>query len=82
MYVSFLRTLIPELNTYITRLPGPPISNDSALVTLLENNVLVGIGTSAAALAAHTRFDLAWVIFPKGALLLNQILNHIRTGDG
>jgi hypothetical protein len=43
------------------RLPGPPVSNDTALVTLLENNVLVGIGTADAALAAQTRFDLAWV---------------------
>ncbi|KAI0268341.1 composite domain of metallo-dependent hydrolase [Gloeopeniophorella convolvens] len=41
-------------------LPGPPLSNDTALVTLLRNNVLVGIGTSDAAFAAHTRFDLAW----------------------
>jgi hypothetical protein len=55
--------LILQLNVaFITRLPGPPISNDTALVTLLENNVLVGIGTTDAALAAHTRFDLAWVI--------------------
>jgi hypothetical protein len=44
-----------------TRLPGPPVSNDTALVTLLENNVLVGIGTADAALAAQTRLDLAWV---------------------
>ena len=43
------------------RLPGPPVSNDTALVTLLEKNVLVGIGTADAALAAQTRFDLAWV---------------------
>jgi len=27
----------------------------------LENNVLVGVGTTSAALAAQTRFDLAWV---------------------
>lgn len=44
-----------------TRLAGPPVSNDTALVTLLEHNVLVGIGTAQAALAAQTRFDLAWV---------------------
>ncbi|KAI0004939.1 hypothetical protein BJV74DRAFT_805840 [Russula compacta] len=41
-------------------LPGPPVSNDTALVTLMNNNVLVGIGTADAALAAQTRFDLAW----------------------
>lgn len=46
---------------FTTRLPGPPVSNDTALVTLLENNVLVGIGTADAALAAQTRLDLAWV---------------------
>ena len=48
---------------FTTRLPGPPVSNDTALVTLLENNVLVGIGTADAALAAQTRLDLAWVSF-------------------
>jgi len=42
-------------------MPGPPISNDTSLVTLLANKVLVGVGTADAALAAHTRFDLAWV---------------------
>jgi len=41
-------------------LPGPPVSKDTALVRLLENNVLVGIGTADAAFAAQTRFDLAW----------------------
>lgn len=41
-------------------LPGPPISNDTALVTLLANKVIVGVGTADAALAAQTRFDLAW----------------------
>lgn len=48
---------------FATRLPGPPISNDTALVTLLENNVLVGIGTADASLVAQTRLDLAWVGF-------------------
>ncbi len=46
---------------FTTRLPGPPISNDTSLVTLLLNKVVVGIGTADAALAAHTRFDIAWV---------------------
>jgi hypothetical protein len=48
-------------SAFVTRLPGPPVANDTALVTLLENNVLVGIGTADAALAAQTRLDLAWV---------------------
>ena len=57
-----VRSLYSETEyTFITRLPGPPVSNDTALVTLLENNVLVGIGTADAALAAQTRLDLAWV---------------------
>ncbi|KAI0307234.1 hypothetical protein B0F90DRAFT_1686479 [Multifurca ochricompacta] len=43
-------------------LPGPPVSNDTALVRLLDNNVVVGIGITDAALAAHTRFDLAWAV--------------------
>jgi hypothetical protein len=48
---------------FATRLPGPPISNDTALVKLLENNVLVGIGTADASLVAQTRLDIAWVGF-------------------
>jgi hypothetical protein len=65
-----------------TRLPGPPISNDTALVTLLEHNVLVGIGTTDAALAAHTRFDLAWVTFQGSLVIFNWILTHIVLYSG
>lgn len=58
----------------IDSLPGPPVSNDTALVTLLEKNVLVGIGTTDAALAAQTRFDLAWVSFDDYFVSFNWIL--------
>ena len=61
MYASALEAVETRLTRVINRLPGPPVSNDTALVTLLENNVIVGIGTADAALAAQTRFDLAWV---------------------
>jgi hypothetical protein len=64
---------------FTTRLPGPPISNDTALVTLLENNVLVGIGTTDAALVAQTRLDLAWVGFNDLSRRINWILIHIWT---
>lgn len=63
MYVSASEAFILTEYAFATRLPGPPVSNDTALVTLLENNVLVGIGIADAALAAQTRLDLAWVSY-------------------
>ncbi|PBK90230.1 carbohydrate esterase family 9 protein [Armillaria gallica] len=47
-------------------LPGPPLSEDSALDVLLSHNVIVGIGLDVLGLgpqkssARNTRFDAAW----------------------
>lgn len=63
---------------FISRLAGPPISNDTALVTLLANKVIVGVGTADAALAAQTRFDLAWV-YTNDGFIFSRTLIHIRS---
>ncbi|RDB22753.1 hypothetical protein Hypma_010022 [Hypsizygus marmoreus] len=41
-------------------LPGPPLSNDTALVTLLKHGVTVGLGVRDAWEARNTRFDIQW----------------------
>ncbi|PCH40798.1 hypothetical protein WOLCODRAFT_24274 [Wolfiporia cocos MD-104 SS10] len=41
-------------------LAGPPLTNDTALITLIEAGVTVGIGVRDAWQAASTRFDVAW----------------------
>ncbi|KAF9481821.1 hypothetical protein BDN70DRAFT_830235, partial [Pholiota conissans] len=43
-------------------LPGPPLTNDTALVTLLEHGVVVGLGIRSAWEARNTRFDVQWAI--------------------
>jgi len=43
------------------RLPGPPLSKDSAISVLLSYNVTVGIGIEEQWSARNTRFDVAWV---------------------
>ena len=45
----------------LCRLAGPPLSNDTALVKLLEHGVTVGLGVREAWAARNTRFDLSWV---------------------
>ncbi|KAI8973081.1 carbohydrate esterase family 9 protein [Trametes punicea] len=41
-------------------LPGPPLSERSAIVELLAHNVTVGVGVTAAWEVRNTRFDVAW----------------------
>lgn len=41
-------------------LPGPPLTNDSAISTLLDHGVTVGIGILEPWSARSTRFDIAW----------------------
>lgn len=48
-------------NSLSTRLPGPPLTNESAITTLLAHGVTVGIGTAEQWSARNTRFDIAWV---------------------
>ena len=42
-------------------LPGPPLSNHTALVTLIEHGVTVGLGVRDAWDARNTRFTVDWV---------------------
>jgi len=41
-------------------LAGPPLTNDTDLVTLMENGVTVAFGQPEAWAARNSRFDLAW----------------------
>lgn len=43
------------------RLAGPPLTNDTGLVKLIENRVTVAIGVPEAWAARNARFDIAWV---------------------
>ncbi|KAK2466065.1 hypothetical protein APHAL10511_001707 [Amanita phalloides] len=43
-------------------LPGPPLSNDTALVTLLEHGVTVGLGVRDAHDARNTKFTVEWAM--------------------
>lgn len=49
--------------TAMFSLPGPPLTNDTALVKLLESGVIVGIGVRDAWEARNTRFDIQWVSY-------------------
>ncbi|PPQ64627.1 hypothetical protein CVT24_008364 [Panaeolus cyanescens] len=41
-------------------LGGPPLTNDTALVQLIDNSVVVGLGVRSAWEARNTRFDVQW----------------------
>ncbi|PFH51276.1 hypothetical protein AMATHDRAFT_142867 [Amanita thiersii Skay4041] len=41
-------------------LPGPPLSNDTGLITLLQKGVTVGLGIQEAWDARNTRFSVKW----------------------
>ncbi|KAF9006581.1 carbohydrate esterase family 9 protein [Cyathus striatus] len=41
-------------------LPGPPLTNDTALVTLMQHGVVVGLGIHEAWQASNVRFELEW----------------------
>ncbi|KAM6496057.1 carbohydrate esterase family 9 protein [Amanita muscaria] len=43
-------------------LPGPPLTNDTALVTLIERGVTVGLGVQDAWDARNTRFNVDWAM--------------------
>ena len=53
----------------LTSLPGPPLSEESAVLRLLKHNVTVGFGLAGGDLpsdilgwaAQNTRFDVSWV---------------------
>lgn len=62
MSVIFIRPHKLGINKLIsTRLPGPPLTKESAFTTLLAHGVTVGIGIVEQWSARSTRFDIAWV---------------------
>jgi len=65
-----------EVNSATFRLPGPPLSNDTALVTLLDHGVVVGLGIRSAWEARNTRFDAQWV----GDTLLRENSEQVNSG--
>lgn len=42
-------------------LPGPPLSDETVITSLLAHNVTVGIGIEEGWQARNTRFDVLWV---------------------
>src|SRR4051812_24704219 len=49
------------MNCIFSSLPGPPLTNDTTLITLLDYDIAVGLGVRTAAEAQNTRFDFQWV---------------------
>ncbi|KAH9083405.1 carbohydrate esterase family 9 protein [Lactarius deliciosus] len=47
-------------------LPGPPLSEDSAILRLMTHGVTVGVGVDEPSSAAATRFDLGWIALESG----------------
>ena len=45
----------------MNRLPGLPLSQDSAITALRNHNVTVGLGVQEQWSARNIRFDVAWV---------------------
>lgn len=45
----------------MSSLPGPPLTNDTALVILLEHGITVGLGVRSAWDARNSGFDIQWV---------------------
>ncbi|KAF8076559.1 carbohydrate esterase family 9 protein [Lyophyllum atratum] len=59
-----LRPVRPFPSTWDQRriLPGPPLTNDTALVKLMHHGVVVGLGVREAWEARNTRFDIQWAV--------------------
>jgi hypothetical protein len=49
------------LTSYVHRLPGPPLSEETEIALFLAHNITVGIGIEEAWSARNTRFDVGWV---------------------
>ena len=47
--------------TWLLSLAGPPLTEKSAVATLLEHNVTVALGRDIASDARYARFDAGWV---------------------
>jgi len=66
-------------------MPGPPLSETSAAIYLLERNVTVGIGIQQVWQARNTRFDVGWLAlnsqgrltYDQAALLVTRNLEYL-----
>ncbi|EJD41715.1 hypothetical protein AURDEDRAFT_115328 [Auricularia subglabra TFB-10046 SS5] len=56
----------PTVWDMVRMLPGPPLTEQSALGVLLDHNVTVGIGIEESWSARNTRFDIAWAVLESG----------------
>ncbi|KAI9463526.1 carbohydrate esterase family 9 protein [Lactarius psammicola] len=71
-------------------LPGPPLSEDSAILRLLTHGVTVGVGVDEPSSAAATRFDLGWIVLesggqiskPEAIALASTNLKKLLSGNG
>jgi hypothetical protein len=59
-------------------LPGPPISKNSAIMELISNNVVVGIGCEEIWSARNLPFDIAWVRLFPSYLPSRPLTKHIK----
>ncbi|KAF9534703.1 carbohydrate esterase family 9 protein [Crepidotus variabilis] len=62
-------------------LPGPPLSNDTTLVKLLDKGVIVGMGIRHAWQAQTTRFDVQWASFESNKRVSEQQAYALVTHD-
>lgn len=68
MYVYRFLVASALLDSFASRLPGPPLGNHTALSTLLKSGVIVGIGSWDTSYTQGVRFDLGWVRRPSARL--------------
>ncbi|KXN89583.1 hypothetical protein AN958_05450 [Leucoagaricus sp. SymC.cos] len=62
-------------------LPGPPLTNDTALIQLLENGVIVGLGVREAWEARNTMIDLQWAALESNGRLSEKQAYALVTSD-
>ncbi|KDR83960.1 hypothetical protein GALMADRAFT_236481 [Galerina marginata CBS 339.88] len=62
-------------------LPGPPLSNDTALVTLLDHGVVVGLGVRNPWEARNTRFDVQWAALESNARISKELAYALVSRD-
>jgi len=62
-------------------LPGPPLTNDTTLIRLLEHGVIVGLGVRTAWEARNTRFDIQWAVLESNARISVQQAYALVTRD-
>ncbi|KAI0722347.1 composite domain of metallo-dependent hydrolase [Cerioporus squamosus] len=60
-------------------LPGPPLTNDTALTTLIKHGVTVGLGAWDASHVKSTGFDLAWIMWDSNGLITKKHAYELMT---